>query len=185
MGRKPKNSYEETEIANVSNSGFKLFDVEIPLAVRVDYSAKIGGSIQNPIWGDTFEIIYLPMSEKNAIFEQCKKLGYNKIKIAPWTVKMPDICPDCKNKGVPKIENKSTFDNRTRSERYEEKKELPKRSDEKWLVYFHKSNRKKCRIQQCIATSHPSFKNNLRKQINIERYFFPNCLEWMKTKNFI
>ena len=186
VGRKPKNQYLEAEIADCPNSVFRLFEVEFPFTVQVEYEVKIGGNENNPHWATTSEIIYLPISEKDQIIEQCQKHGFKVVNIKPWTVKIPDICPNCNNKGVPKIEIKNTTDQRTRNWKYKEKpsESLPKRPNEYWLVFFHSPSRKKCRIQQCISTPHPAFKKNLRKQIEIEKYFFPRCLQWMKRYNF-
>ena len=184
MGRKPKNLYSVHNIANIQDSQFKLFEVKLPFAVEVTYEVVLNSDQKNPITGRTSEIIYKPISDVNDIFLILKKLGYKLRDIEPWTVKLTDICPDCQKNGVPRVEVKNTIDKRHRTWKYEEPHELPTRDNEYWLVYYHKSSRSKCRIQQCIATPHPAFKNNLRKQIDIEKYFFPRCLGWMKRYNF-
>jgi len=182
LGRKPKNQFTEHDIANIQDSQFKLFDVKLPFAVKVTYDELLNNDQENPITGTASEIIYKSISEKNEIILECEKLGFTIISVEPWSVKFTDICPDCRKPGVPRVEVKNTIDKRHRTWKYEEPHYLPKRENEYWLVYYHKSSRSKCRIQQCIATPHPAFKHNSRKQIDIEKYFFPYCLEWMKNK---
>lgn len=184
MGRKPKNQFTEHDIANTPNSEFKLFDVKLPFAVIVEFSERVDPSGKKPFTGIGTEIIYKPISEKDKIIVEFKKNGYDVISINPWTVKFTDFCPACKNSGVSIIQIKDNTDNRNRTWKYQTPRTtpLPKRPKEYWLVYNHKTNPKKCRIQQCITTPHPAFKNNTRKIIDIEKFFFPHCLEWMKQE---
>lgn len=103
------------------------------------------------------------------------------IKVTPATRPLTDLCPRCHKHGVPKIEKKNTRDNRERTWRNKEnvsaKKERPM---EYWLTYTH-SKHKKCRIRQYLNTPDPAYKKN---KIDIEKYFFPHVIEYLKKDSF-
>ncbi len=114
--------------------------------------------------------------------KEIQKMGYKVVKIEPQIVQFTDLCPQCQRSGNPKIEKKDTADNRIRNWTYKEKRPPTIRPDEYWLVYSHRTKPKKCRIVQAVNTPYPSFKKNLRKDIDIRKYYFPYVVGLLKKK---
>ena len=122
------------------------------------------------------------MSEKSKIITEFENAGHKVLKIEPQTQKLTDLCPQCNRRGIPKIERVDTKDRRRRVWRNKEEKPLPKKPNEYWLTYDHKTKPKKCRIQQFIHAPNPLYKKNMKKQINIKKYFFPHVLEKLQFR---
>ena len=136
----------------------------------------------NPLYGQSEMYVNKPLSGKKLIRSEMKKLGYNVTKIEPQIVKFTDLCPQCERSGIPKVEKKDTTDNRARTWRNKEERPPTKRPDEYWLIYTHKTKPTKCRIQQAVNTPYPAFKKNLRKDIDIRKYYFPQVIGLLKNK---
>ena len=183
VGRKPKNSFVEGTIAFEKGTEHKIYDVKLPFSVKVTYKVQVSADLEgNPIYGESETYVTRPLSEKKLIRKEIQKMGYKVVKIEAQTVKFSDLCPQCHRSGIPKIERKDTSDNRTRTWRNKEKKSITKRPDEYWLVYSHTLKPKKCRIQQAVSKPYPAFKKNLRKIIDISKYYFPYVIGLIKKK---
>src|SRR5207245_9565893 len=64
--------------------------------------------------------------------------GYKIIKIEDGTRQLTDLCPRCHTRGTPKIERKSTRDNRQRLWRNKAEAPRTERPTELWLTYTTK-----------------------------------------------
>jgi hypothetical protein len=183
VGRKPKNRFVEGTIAFEKGTELKIYDVKLPFSVKVTYKAKVSEKLDgSPKYAESEMYVTKPLSEKKMIRKEIQKMGYKVVKIEAQTVKFSDLCPQCFRSGVPKIARKDTSDNRNRTWRNKVKKSRTKRPDEFWLVYSHKEKPKKCRIQQAVNTPYPAFKKNLRKNIDISKYYFPQVIGLIKKK---
>jgi len=183
VGRKPKNSFVEGTIAFKKGTDLKIYDVKLPFSVKVTYKLKVSAKPDgSPIYGESETYVTKPLSEKKLIRKEIQKMGYKVIKIEAQTVKFSDLCSNCHRSGIPKVEKKDTTDNRIRTWDYKEEKPRTIRPDEHWLVYTHKTKPKKCRIQQAVNTPYPAFKKNLRKNIDISKYYFPRVIGLLKNK---
>lgn len=183
MGRKPKSSFIEGTIAYKKGTEHKVFDVKLPFSVKVTYKMQISADLDgNPLYGETTTYVRKPISAKKLIRKEIQKMGYKVVKIESQIVQFTDLCPQCDRSGIPKIEKKDTTDNRIRNWPYKEEKLRTKRPDEYWLVYTHRDKPKKCRIIQAVNKPYPSFKKNLRKDINIRKYYFPYVVGLLKNK---
>jgi len=136
----------------------------------------------NPLYGETTTYVSKPISEKKLIRKEIQKMGYKVTKIEPQIVQFTDLCPQCERRGIPKIEKKDTTDNRTRTWKNKARRDRTKRPDEYWLTYDHKTYPKKCRIVQAVNKPFPAFKKNLRKDIDIRKYYFPQVIGLLKNK---
>ncbi len=127
----------------------------------------------------TWEYSVKPNSNLGELIKEIENeqsLKVKVIKVEPAIRQLIDLCPKCHKRGVPKIEEKDTSDNRERSWRNKEKTSpQKKREPEFWLTYTH-SKTKKCRICQYV-TPYPSYKHN---KIDIEKYYFPHIIGNMK-----
>lgn len=185
MGRKTANSFTEVTIAFKEDSEFKLFEVKLPHWLEVEYSLPLNEAGH---MGTTSKSIHEDYKEQ--MINQVEQLGGKVLNIRPLVTKLPDICTQCKKKGIPKIEKKNSNDYRTKTARYgvpkssflgqEEKSEPIEKVPIFYLSYMHEEG-KKCWIQQYIPLPYPSFKKNTKKQLDIQKHFFPYCIEWMKT----
>jgi len=183
VGRKPKSSFIEGTIAYKKGTEHKVFDVKLPFSVKVTYKTQVSADLDgNPLYAETTTYVSKPISEKKMIRKEIQKMGYKVKKIEPQIVQFTDLCPQCQRSGNPKIEKKDTADNRIRNWTYKEKRPPTKRPDEYWLIYTHKTNPTKCRIQQAVNIPYPAFKKNLRKNIDIRKYYFPYVIGLLKKK---
>jgi len=186
VGRKPKSSFIEGTIAYKKGTEHKIFDVKLPFSVKVTYKTQVSADLDgNPLYAETTTYVSKPISEKKLIRKEIQKMGYKVKKIEPQIVKFTDFCPQCHQSGIPKVERKDTKDNRIRNWTYKEKRPPTKRPDEYWLIYTHKTKPTKCRIQQAVNTPYPAFKKNLRKDIDIRKYYFPQVIGLLKKKEKI
>jgi len=183
VGRKPKNSFVEGTIAFEKGTELKIYEVKLPFSVKVTYKAQVSANLDgSPKYAESEMYVNKPLSEKKLIRKEIQKMGYKVDKIEPQTVKFSDLCPECHRSGIPKVEKKDTTDNRTRTWKNKVKKPRTKRPDEYWLIYSHKTIPKKCRIQQAVNSPYPAFKKNLRKNIDISKYYFPQVIGLIKKK---
>ena len=183
MGRKPKSSFIEGTIAYKKGTEHKVFNVKLPFSVKVTYKTQVSADLDgNPLYAETTTYVSKPISEKKMIRKEIQKMGYKVIKIEPQIVQFTDLCPQCDRSGIPKIEKKDTTDNRIRNWTYKEEKLRTKRPDEHWLTYTHRTKPKKCRIIRAVNTPYPAFKKNLRKNIDIRKYYFPQVIGLLKNK---
>jgi len=183
MGRKAENRFIDGTIAFQKGTEHKVFDVKLPFSVKVIYKVQVSADLDgNPLYGETTTYVSKPISEKKLIRKEIQKMGYKVKKIEPQIVQFTDLCPQCQRSGNPKIEKKDTADNRIRNWTYKEKRPPTKRPDEYWLIYTHKTKPKKCRIQQAVNIPYPAFKKNLRKDIDIRKYYFPQVIGLLKNK---
>ncbi len=183
MGRKPKSSFIQGTIAYKKGTEHKVFDVKLPYSVKVTYQVQVSANLDgSPIYGESTTYVNKPISEKTKLRKEIQKMGYKVKKIEPQIVKFTDLCPQCDRSGIPKIEKKDTTDNRARTWRNKEEKPRTKRPDEYWLTYTHKTKPKKCRIIRAVNNPYPAFKKNLRKNIDITKYYFPQVVGLLKNK---
>ncbi len=183
MGRKPKSSFVEGTIAYKKGTEHKVFDVKLPFSVKVTYKVQVSADLDgNPLYAETTTHVSKPISEKKMIRKEIQKMGYKVIKIEPQIAQFTNLCPQCERSGIPKVERKDTTDKRRRVWRNKEKKSRTKRPDEYWLVYAHRDKPKKCRIIQAVNKPYPAFKKNLRKDIDIRKYYFPYVIGLLKNK---
>ncbi len=159
----------------------KKYDVQVPFlyALTVETNDPNNSKMQT-----TWEYFVKPVSNLDGLIKEIENNQSFKvkvIKVAPATRPLTDLCSRCHKHGVPKIEKKNTRDNRERTWRNKEntptKKERP---TEYWLTYTH-SKHKKCRICQYLNTPDPAYKKN---KIEIERYFFPHVIGYLKKDSF-
>ena len=178
MGRKTEKTHQETSIAFKPGTEFRLFEVELPYSVKVTFEIT-----KPPLTHATSDqIIYLPMSEKEKIVNTFEKNGYNVIHIEPQTIKIPDLCPKCLRRGIPKVEKKDTTDRRVRTWKNKEEKPRKKRPNEYWLTFDHKSKPKKCRIRQFVHSPHPAFRPRKSNNIDFMKFLFPYNMPWLENQ---
>jgi len=183
MGRKAENRFIDGTIAFQKGTEHKVFYVKLPFSVKVTYKVQVSADLEgNPLYGETTTYVSKPISEKKLIRKEIQKMGYKVTKIEPQIVQFTDLCPKCHRSGIPKIERKDTTDKRKRVWRNKEERPRTKRPDEYWLTYDHKTKPKKCRIVQAVNIPYPAFKKNLRKDIDIRKYYFPYVVELLKNK---
>ncbi len=175
MGRRPKNTFIETSYAFERGTEFRLYDVKVPYihAITLETTNPTIAKAQT-----TREYFAKSDSDLKAISKQIENdpFGYKIIKIEDGTRQLTDLCPRCHTRGTPKIERKSTRDNRQRLWRNKDEAPRTERPPELWLTYTH-TRSKKCRIRQYVNTPYPAYKKN---NIDIEKYFFPYVLECIK-----
>ena len=182
LGRKPSNIFQEATIAFKKDTKFRLFDVKLPNSVTVTYRVQVSAKKDGtPIFGTSTTNVNLPMSEKKKIIELFKDKGYKVIKIEPQTMQVPEICPTCKKKGVPKIEKKNANDIRYRIQRNFNQKKGKKRLDEYWLVFVHNS-RSKCRVSRFMPLPYPSWKTQKDSKFPYTKFMFPYNFGWVKSQ---
>ena len=182
MGRKTANQFMEGTIASEKGTEHKVYDVKLPNSVKVTYKIKVSAKLDGtPIFGETEMYLPRPVSEKTKIHEELKKNGINVVKIEPQIVKLSDLCPNCHRRGIPRIEKKDTTDKRRRSWKNKDEKPITKRPNEQWLIYVHKTKPNKCRIQQAVNAPYAGFKKNLRKDIDMRKYYYPWVTEILKN----
>lgn len=184
MGRHTKNDSEESSIAWIKNSEFKLFKVKTPFFSKVTFKIVVGIDKKGKEYHATSdEIVKHSISEKNKIIKEFRDKGMEVINIEENAIKFPDICEKCHRKGIPKIEKKSNkYDYHSRvlhtfTEDSKHKIEV-NRPDEHWLTYDHNKKPKKCRIAK-FDKNHFLFKNPNRLN-ELHKHFFPYCIKWMK-----
>jgi len=183
MGRKTANRFMEGNIASEKGTEHKVYDVKLPTSVKVTYKIKVSAKLDGtPIFGETEMHLPRPVSEKTKIREELTKYGINVVKIVPQIVKLTDLCPNCHRRGIPRIEKKDTTDKRNRAWKNKDEKPLTKRPNEQWLIYVHKTKPNKCRIQQAVNAPYAGFKKNLRKDIDMRKYYYPYVTEFLKNQ---
>jgi len=183
VGKKPKNKFQKATIAFKKDTEFKLFQVESPFATKVTYKMKIGEHKNgSPIIGETSEIFEIPFTNREKIIQRKKELGHQIIKIEPATLPLPDLCPKCMQKGVPKIERKNNKDYRIPSESYRARERKPRQTYRYWLTYRHRTKPSKHWIKQIETSPTAHFKQN-KKTDNIEiwKYYFPQVIGILKN----
>ncbi len=179
MARPFKNSCEEITISSIKDRKFGLWQVKTPFFTKVTFKDKIGKDYDGKsIYGTGWEIVNKPISKKDEIIKKFLEKGMKVINIEEYCIPFLDICPLCgHNTGIPKIEKKSNkFDYHFRVIK-DTHKTKTERHDEYRLIYQHKNN--KCVIIQ-FDKNHFLFKKNPKKNIELEKHFFPMCLEWVE-----
>jgi hypothetical protein len=183
MGRKTSNQFVEGTIAAKKGTEHLVFDVKLPNSVKVTYKEKISAHLDGtPIFGEAEMYLPRPFSEKTKIRKELIKNGIKVVKITPQIVRLSDLCPNCHRRGKPRIEQKDTTDKRKRSWKNKDEKPITKRPNEQWLIYVHKTKPYKCRIQQAVNTPYTGFKKNLRKDIDMRKYYYPYVTEFLKNQ---
>jgi len=182
MGRKPSNKFQETTIAFKKGTEFRLFDVKLPNSVIVTYQVQVSAKKDGtPIFGTTTTNVNLPISEKKKITKLFKDKGYRVIKIELQVMQVPEICPTCKKKGVPKIEKKNATDKRYRNWKFRENITKEPRPHEYWLVFVHNS-RSKCRISRFLPQPYPSWRSQTDSKYPYTKFMFPYNSAWLKSQ---
>jgi len=188
MGRNRKNKSEEFFISNNFEIKHNLSQVKIPFWVNVTYKVKVSEDNDGkPIYGTTDQIVRYLHYTKDEITKKFQEKGFEVINFEQVTVPFPDLCPQCRKIGIPKIEkysNKYDYHPRRGSPMFRksgtEKTEV-NRPDQYYLTYDHKINGKlkKCKIAK-FDINHMLFINAPNKINEIHKHFFPYCVEWMK-----
>ncbi len=188
MGRHRKNKSEEFFIANNYEVKHNLSHVKIPFFLKVIYKVKISEDNNGkPIYGTTDQIVRYLHYTKDEITKKFQEKGMEVINFEKVTIPFPDLCPQCRTSGIPKIEKKSNkYDYHLRAgspyfrESGTQRTEV-NRPDEYWLTYDHKINGKlkKCKIAK-FDKNHMLFKHTPNKINELHKHFFPYCAEWMK-----
>jgi len=175
MGRNPSNSYQEQTIEFKKGTEYRSFDVKLPCLSKVTFETtdpkivKMGGE----------EILTISPSEVEKITKLFHDKGLIVLNIEPLTMQVPELCPSCKNRGVPKIETKNTSDQRVRNWKHREQTPRKTRAEEYWLVFNHNS-RSKCRISQFMPLPYPSWKRQKNSNFPYTKFMLPYNYEWIK-----
>jgi len=177
LGRKPSNIFQEATIAFKKGTKFRLFDVKLPFSSKVTFET----TNPNTVKAQCDEVVTIPHTEKKRITKLFKDKGYKVIKIKPETMQVPEICPTCKKKGVPKIEKKNAIDNRFRIQRNFNQKKGKERLDEYWLVFVHSSS-SKCRVSRFMPLPYPSWRTQKDSKFPYTKFMFPYNFEWLKSQ---
>jgi len=176
MGRKPSNSYQEQTIEFKKGTEYRSFDVKLPCLSKVTFETTDPNIVK--IQGAE-EIITISPTEILRITKLFEDKGLHVLNIEPYTMQVPELCPSCEKRGVPKIEKKNSNDNRFRIERNFDAKEGKKRVPEYWLVFVHDS-RSKCRISQFMPLPYPSWKRQKTSNYPYMKFMLPYNYEWIK-----
>ena len=176
MGRKPSNSYQEQTIEFKKGTEYRSFDVKLPCLSKVTFETTDPNIVK--IQGAE-EILTIPPFEVEKITKLFEDKGLHVLNIEPYTMQVPELCPSCEKRGVPKIEKKNSNDNRFRIDRNFDAKEGKKRAPEYWLVFVHDS-RSKCRISQFMPLPYPSWKRQKTSNFPYMKFMLPYNYEWIK-----
>jgi len=177
MGRKPSNKFQETSIEFKKGTEFRLFDVKFPLLSKVTFENTDPKFAK----GQSEQVVSISASEKERITKLFADKGFLVIKIEPYTMQVPEICPTCNKKGVPKIEKKNTVDKRYRNWKFKDKISPKTRPHEYWLVFVHDS-KSKCRISRFIPLPHPSWRTQTDSKLPYTKFMFPYNFGWLKSQ---
>ena len=104
MGRKPSNSYQEQTIEFKKGTEYRSFDVKLPSLSKVTFETTDPKIVK--IQGAE-EILTIPPSEVEKITKLFEDKGLHVLNIEPLTMQVPELCPSCQKRGVPKIEKKN------------------------------------------------------------------------------
>ena len=174
-----KDKFEEISYAFVKGTEHELVYVSVPSHSKVSFKTKVAQDNRGKSFYGTSDQTIRTLHYTNA---EVKKLFREKnaevIKIEKATIRLPNICAKCHDKGIPRIEKQHrNIDYHTRlgrGHRFE-----TNRPDEYWLVYDHKT--KKCRIA-IFDKYHFLFKTPKNKMIQLHKHFFPFYLEQFKKE---
>jgi len=177
LGRKPSNKFQETTIAFKKGTEFRLFDVKLPFSSKVTFETTDPKFVK----AQSDKIVNISPSEKKKITKLFKDNGYRVLKIQPFIMQVPEICPTCKKKGVPKIEKKNATDKRDRNWKFRENIPKEPRPHEYWLVFVHNS-RSKCRISRFLPQPYPSWRSQTDSKYPYTKFMFPYNFAWLKSQ---
>jgi len=178
MGRKLKNDFVEIQIKN-TNQTYRRFEVKVPFPVNVEFRPL--HSKGNKHFGTVVKAINASYFEKEKIAEFFRNHGYEVVDLRQLKIWLTELCPQCGELGIPKVERKDTTDNRIRSGRYDnDRPKLAKRPDEYWVTYDHPAKSQKCRIQQYQGTESNTFKPNKFKKIDFRKFLLEDAVEFIK-----
>ena len=187
MGRKRVNNSEEFTLGDNPKIN-NLTYLKIPFFKKVTFKEKISEDNNGKaIFGTGEQIVRYSKSTKEKITKQFQEKSLDVINFEDVTVRIPELCPQCRKLGISKIEKKSNkYDYHSRSgsslfkDSQKPRKET-KRQDEYWLTYDHKTNGKlkKCRIAKFNKTN-MTFVNSKNKINELHKHFFPYFLEQLK-----
>ena len=180
MARPRKDKFIETSYGFEKGTEHELVYVSIPSYSKVTYKVQISEYLNGKaIYGTSEQIIrtlHYTIDEIKKLFRE-KDMVVTKIEKA--TVSLPNICEKCDRKGVPSIQKKSNYDNRTRT-----RTDSPSRNnrpDDYWLQYQHTTKPMICRIAR-FDVNHFLFKYPNHRIIELHKHFFPYYLEKMKKE---
>ena len=173
--RKRKDKFEEVSYRFEKGTEHELVQVSAPFWLNATIIDKFG-------CGTTTQLVRYLHYTKDEIRKHLKeKLEFKVIKFEEATIKFPNICAKCNEKGIPRIERKSnTIDYHARVSTDSETGHHitpTNRPDEYWLVYDHQP--KKCRIAR-FDKNHFLFLTPKNKMIQLHKHFFPFYLEMFK-----
>ena len=176
MGRPRKNKTEDFFVANNHKEKHGLSHVLVPFFYKITCKVQIGNNDKGePIYGTTGQTIH-----------ESQKKDFDVIHSEQLTIPLPDLCPECRMLGIPKIDKKSNrFDYHARAVSPYSTRPAHKipvnRSDDYRLTYDHKVDDK---LQKCIIATFDStsflFKPNSNKINELHKHFFPYCAKWME-----
>ena len=187
MARPRKDKFVETTINFEEGTEFELVDVSVPSYVKKTYKIRTSEDTNGkPLYATTEIIIKKSISDKQ-IKKEFQEKDMTVIKTEEATIRFRNFCEKCQRNGTPIIERKSNkYDYHARE--IDPLTEEPKhrietnRPDDYWLIYYHKTAPKKCRIMQFDINNFvfKSSKNNIRE---IYKHIFPQCIEWAKKES--
>lgn len=176
MGRKPSNTFEDTSLALQQGTEFRMFDVKLPFSCKVTFETTDPKIVKM----QSEEVVYIPATEKDRISKLFELKGYRVLKIEPLTMRVPEICPSCIKRGVPKIEKKNAKDERIRNWKYRDEVPQKFKPEEYWLVFVHNS-KSKCRISKFNPLPYPTWKRKSESDIPYAKFLYPYNHEWLKS----
>lgn len=181
LGRKRKNDFEVFYLDMDPSLKILTYNLKVPFTYSLTVETndpKIAKA--STVW----EYYVNPISDLEQLIREIESKKYKVINSEESTRKITDLCPQCHRHGIPKIEKKDNADRRVRNSKYGKESTVSKRPVEYWLSYDHKLKPKKCWISQFTSTPAPAYKYNARKNMEIEKYFFPQVIENMKKDGF-
>jgi len=176
MGRNPSNNYQQYSIEFKEGTEYRSFDVKLPCLSKVTFETTDPNIVK--IQGAE-EILTIPPSEVEKITKLFEDKGLHVLNIEPLTMQVPELCPSCEKRGVPKIEIKNVQDQRVRNRKYRDETPRKIRPEEYWLVFVHDSS-SKCRISQFMPLPYPSWKRQKTSNFPYMKFMLPYNYEWIK-----
>lgn len=176
--RPRKDKFEETSYEFRKGTEHELVYVSNPSFSKVTYKVKVSEDLNGKaLYGTSDQIIRTLHYTDDEVKKLFQEKNAEVIKIEKATIRLPNICEKCHEKGIPRIEKKSNKTDYHYRSKTDTSKTDTNRPDEYWLIYDHKT--KKCRIAQ-YDKNHFLFKNSKNRITELHKHFFPYYLEQIK-----